>query len=1028
MSRPSARTVHISKYRFYLPFLLLTFFAALSILSNGRSQSTATTPALFRRSQAFPQPQLEDIQASGGKEILECRLVHNAIDQCAFIHSNCPDEDVGLLSYLQLYYCRLAGAKPVAFIILALWLCLLFSTIGIAASDFFCINLSTIANLLGLSQSMAGVTFLAFGNGSPDVFSTFAAMSTNSGSLAIGELIGAAGFITAVVAGSMAIVRPFRVARKSFIRDVGFFVVAASFSMVFLADGSLYVWECVVMVGFYAFYVTFVVSWHWYTGQRRRRNERQTAARSNFYISGSEVQETLEPYQDDDDPTAGEQRSLLNGTSNEDFGALERNDVPEIRDDEEDDETRGRRLAELRNNMRINRPAPGERRNTLNPIRPSLVGALEFQALLSSLNKSRNIHSINLRRYSDDPTYRRLSRAGSISTATQHPQYPQSANPFHGLGGNLTKSAFRARAVSTNDAENLRLLEDGPRTTTARDFLGPSSPSNNEVHETQDHSNRSLNSRPVSPTFLSPPQSDYGTREPSSDRMSMSGGSIARLAPPGQQDLMGDSSRLLTPEMLPKLCTSHSNILGGTPMASPFPMYSDEPSSAVLSSVAPSFRLSPSRPSSPSPIGRSLTDDSPPRLPKWWPYNFLPPPRVLYATLFPTLYSWNDKDFWEKTLALAAAPSVLLLVLTLPVVESDNDNDGSDIVDPDPGLLGPEIDHSCHQQDLPENPILISTSPPQSQAGNEQIGEQPNNSVLPVNDFPSADHPPTKPNGGQGMRIVLTPDHSEGDNQQTLDAEEYPSKMPPPSPKEWNRWLVAVQIFTAPIFVVLIVWANADEQLNPRHLLLPILISLVVSLTLLAVLLLLTSPTKIPPGRSSLCFIGFVVSVTWISTIANEVVGVLKAFGIILNISDAILGLTIFAVGNSLGDLVADMTVAKLGYPVMALSACFGGPMLNILLGIGCSGLYMTLRGAKHKHHKHPNRPIRYKPYQLEISKTLVISGITLLITLIGLLILVPLNHWKMDRRIGWGLVTLWGVSTVSNVIVEVLGYGGEIA
>jgi sodium/potassium/calcium exchanger 6 len=44
------------------------------------------------------------------------------------------------------------------------------------------------------------VTFLAFSNGSPDVFSTFAALKNDSGSLAIGELIGAASFIVSVVA------------------------------------------------------------------------------------------------------------------------------------------------------------------------------------------------------------------------------------------------------------------------------------------------------------------------------------------------------------------------------------------------------------------------------------------------------------------------------------------------------------------------------------------------------------------------------------------------------------------------------------------------------------------------------------------------------------------------------------------------------------------------------------------------------------------------------------------------------------
>jgi hypothetical protein len=37
-----------------------------------------------------------------------------------------------------------------------------------------------------------------------------------------------------------------------------------------------------------------------------------------------------------------------------------------------------------------------------------------------------------------------------------------------------------------------------------------------------------------------------------------------------------------------------------------------------------------------------------------------------------------------------------------------------------------------------------------------------------------------------------------------------------------------------------------------------------------------------------------------------------QALSVILNISDSLLGLTIFAVGNSLGDLVADITVARL--------------------------------------------------------------------------------------------------------------------
>jgi solute carrier family 24 (sodium/potassium/calcium exchanger), member 6 len=105
-----------------------------------------------------------------------------------------------------------------------------------------------------------------------------------------------------------------------------------------------------------------------------------------------------------------------------------------------------------------------------------------------------------------------------------------------------------------------------------------------------------------------------------------------------------------------------------------------------------------------------------------------------------------------------------------------------------------------------------------------------------------------------------------------------------------------------------------------------------VGLIALALLLLFSSPTKPPRWHKVLCAVGFIVSIGWISTLADEVVGILRAFGAILGVSEAILGVTIFAVGNSLSDFVADVTVAKMGYPMMAMSACFGGPMLSNFL------------------------------------------------------------------------------------------------
>src|SRR5207237_270930 len=137
----------------------------------------------------------------------------------------------------------------------------------------------------------------------------------------------------------------------------------------------------------------------------------------------------------------------------------------------------------------------------------------------------------------------------------------------------------------------------------------------------------------------------------------------------------------------------------------------------------------------------------------------------------------------------------------------------------------------------------------------------------------------------------------------------------------WNRWLVGLQTVTGPLFVVFIAWANAFDEVedSSETLVRWVIYTLIVSCCLLGALLLFTSADEKPKYPAVLCVPGLVISVAWISTIAGEVVGVLKAFGVISGISEAILGLTIFAVGNSVGDLVADVTIAKLGFPVMAL-------------------------------------------------------------------------------------------------------------
>jgi sodium/potassium/calcium exchanger 6 len=206
------------------------------------------------------------------------------------------------VEYLSLYFCATPPLRPAVFAGLLIWLVFLFSTLGISASDFFTPNLATLAQLLGLDENVAGVTFLAFGNGSPDVFSTFSAMRANSGSLAIGELLGAASFIVSCVVGSMCIIKPFRVHRKPFLRDVGFFTVAVSLLLVILWDHVIKLWEALILIALYVVYVIVVVVGSWWDRKQEKARRVEATMRAEYEDESNPPNSVFrdeEPYRDD---------------------------------------------------------------------------------------------------------------------------------------------------------------------------------------------------------------------------------------------------------------------------------------------------------------------------------------------------------------------------------------------------------------------------------------------------------------------------------------------------------------------------------------------------------------------------------------------------------------------------------------------------------------------------------------------------------------------------------------------------------
>lgn len=58
------------------------------------------------------------------------------------------------------------------------------------------------------------------------------------------------------------------------------------------------------------------------------------------------------------------------------------------------------------------------------------------------------------------------------------------------------------------------------------------------------------------------------------------------------------------------------------------------------------------------------------------------------------------------------------------------------------------------------------------------------------------------------------------------------------------------------------------------------------------------------------------------------------------------LGFTVLAWGNSIGDLMANLSIAKKGYAEMAMTGCYAAPLFNLLLGLGLSTLLLNLNNS----------------------------------------------------------------------------------
>jgi sodium/potassium/calcium exchanger 6 len=241
--------------------------------------------------------------------------------------------------------------------------------------------------------------------------------------------------------------------------------------------------------------------------------------------------------------------------------------------------------------------------------------------------------------------------------------------------------------------------------------------------------------------------------------------------------------------------------------------------------------------------------------------------------------------------------------------------------------------------------------------------------------------------------------------------------VPIPCEGYYVRALIALSLVISPFWLVYYLWDGHD--INVFHGTGWVYLVAVESFLTLCALGILRFA---PGGNGELAFWistpialhGFAIAATWIDTIANALVSLLTFIGIILRIPGPVIGLTILAWGNSMSDLSANVTMARKGLANMAVTACFAGPVFNVLvgLGLGFSSLAAATGNAR---------------TEVSLSPS-VLTGF-LFVALNSVAILGTGLWWgngRIPKHYGYGALVLYSIYIITSISVQYSKYGDD--
>lgn len=234
--------------------------------------------------------------------------------------------------------------------------------------------------------------------------------------------------------------------------------------------------------------------------------------------------------------------------------------------------------------------------------------------------------------------------------------------------------------------------------------------------------------------------------------------------------------------------------------------------------------------------------------------------------------------------------------------------------------------------------------------------------------------------------------------------------VPLPCDGHYCRALVSLSTLLSPIWLGIYAYRNFDSNLFFTGGFPYIEISTVIAF-IVAALVLRFSPAE--DGAMSMyisapiALYGFVVAASWIDTIADQLVDLLNFLGIVCHIPNSVMGITILAWGNSMGDLSADVIMAKKGLANMAITACYAGPVFNILFGLGAGFASLSSKTGQATKAVDLNPPIAVGFLFLLFNCILILA--------VGLF----WQKGKISKNFGYSLFVLYSFYLVTSLLLE---------